>query len=124
MIKYFFSILVCGIILSGCTKSVKSEILEAPRANEKAKSLLEWDSAAENPKNIFQRLRGESSSKSELSREVCEGLGGLNGKDLSLFEEEINKEENRPLLKDCRDTLKKTLDGYWQEQKKSLESAG
>jgi peptidoglycan/xylan/chitin deacetylase (PgdA/CDA1 family) len=104
-----------------CTKPVQKEIQQSVDKNQRAKSILEWDSAKENPRNLFARLRDEVKTNSELGQEVCDGLVALKGQDLSLFEEEINKSENLSILKNCHDSLKQTLEKYWHEQKKLLE---
>jgi peptidoglycan/xylan/chitin deacetylase (PgdA/CDA1 family) len=100
---------------------VHREIQQSVDKNQRAKSILEWESADENPRNLFTRLREEVKTNADLSKEVCEGLKELQGQDLTLFEEEINRPENLPVVKDCRDSLKQSLERYWQEQKKLLE---
>lgn len=117
--RCYIMLLALGFV--ACTKPVHREIQESVDKNQKAKSILEWESADENPRNLFARLREEVKTNAGLSKEVCSGLSELKGQDLSLFEEEINRPENMPLLKDCRDSLKQSLEKYWQEQKQLLE---
>ncbi len=117
--KCYIILLTFGFV--ACTNPVHSEIQESVVRNQHAKSILEWESADENPRNLFARLRAEVKTNAGLGKEVCSGLSELEGQDLSLFEEEINRPENLPILKDCRSSLKQTLEKYWQEQKRLLE---
>lgn len=114
--------LALGIV--ACTKPVQKEFSAAVEANQKAKSILEWDSSDENPRNLFKRLRDEAKSNKDLGKEICAGLLVLSGQDLSLFEGEIDKPDNQQLLNSCRDQLKKNLENYWRDQKKLLDSSG
>jgi peptidoglycan/xylan/chitin deacetylase (PgdA/CDA1 family) len=110
--------------LFACTKPLQREIRESINFNQRARSFLEWDSAGENPKNIFIRLREESKTNPKLGADVCEELSRLRDQDLSLFEEEINKPANAPLLETCQASLKKKLEEYWLRQKKLLQPPG
>jgi peptidoglycan-N-acetylglucosamine deacetylase len=116
-------IMLAAVALVACTKPVQREIKRSIDVNQRAKSILEWESADENPRNLFERLRDEVKTNPDIGKEVCGGLVVLKGQDLSVFEEEINRADNMPLLKTCRDQLKRTLENYWQEQKKLLEKA-
>lgn len=117
-------IMLLALAAVACTKPVQKEFSAAVEANQKANSILEWESAEQNPRNLFKRLRGEIKTNKDLGKDVCDGLLALNGQDLSLFEEEINKADNQQLLNTCRDQLKKNLENYWQGQKKILDSSG
>jgi len=107
-----------------CTKPVQHEIQQAVDKNSQAKSLVEWETADENPRNLFKKLREQVKTDEHLGSEVCDGLLALNGQDLSLFEEEINNKENLTVLKSCQDQLKKNIEKYWLEQKKLLQTSG
>ncbi|HEY8272824.1 MAG TPA: polysaccharide deacetylase family protein [Pseudobdellovibrionaceae bacterium] len=109
---------------SACTNSLHHEIRQSISANQKARSLLEWETAEENPKKVFSRLREEFKTNSKLGSTVCEELLLLKGQDLSLFEEEINNPANGALLKECIISLKKKLEEYWLLQKKPFQSSG
>jgi peptidoglycan/xylan/chitin deacetylase (PgdA/CDA1 family) len=107
-----------------CTRPPQQEIRKSVSSNQTARSILEWESADANPRNLFTKLRIEFKTNAKLGADVCDGLAQLNGQDLSLFEEEINNPANAPLLQDCLVSLKKSLEGYWLQQKKLLQSSG
>jgi len=117
-----FLLLLCSL-MGACTKQASPDLKKSVEANESARSLVEWESSPQNPRAVFKTYREEFKSRPEIAKEVCAGLTKLKPQDLSLFEEEINNAENGALLKDCRDSLKKTLEDYWQEQKKSLQNS-
>jgi hypothetical protein len=109
------------VALAACTNKSAPDFQKTVIVNKKAKTYLEWEASDENPKNIFKKYREEYKTNPELPKKVCESLLKLDGSGLSLFEEEINFYENAALVKDCRETLKKSLEEYWQVQKKSIE---
>lgn len=109
--------------LLACTKAKTVDFDQSVMANRNAKSLLEWDSSEDNPKKLFQKYREQEMTDPSIRKTVCDGLSQLSGQDLSLFEEEINSSANATLLKDCKAALKKTLEEYWEAQKKSLQQS-
>lgn len=117
----YIMLLALGFV--ACTKPVQHEIQQSVLANQKARSIVEWESSDENPRSVFAQIREDIKTKPETAKEVCDSLVALNGQDLSIFEEEINRPENLPVLKTCRDQLKNYLDKYWLEQKKLLPSS-
>jgi peptidoglycan/xylan/chitin deacetylase (PgdA/CDA1 family) len=107
-----------------CTNQPRMQIKNSIEANHEAKSLLEWNSSEYNPATIFQKMREQLKDHPDTGDEVCKELLNLSGKDLSLFENEINSSENEMLLKSCKPMLKQHLEDYWQEQRKSLDAMG
>lgn len=116
-------IILLALGLIACTKPIQHEIQQSIEANQKARGILEWESSEENPRSVFAKIREDFKTNPELGKEVCDSLMALTGQDLSIFEEEINRAENLPVLKTCRDKLKNSLDKYWLEQKKLLPSS-
>jgi len=115
-------IIFLAIYIAACTRPVHRQILESVEVNKKARSVVEWESASENPKSLFEKFRKEGKDNSELGADICAGLRGLKGQELTLFESEINRAENSSLLKSCREQLKIELEKYWLEQKELLQS--
>jgi len=122
MIK-FLGLLSLVLAFAACTNKSTPDFQKTVVVNKKAKTYLEWEASDENPRNIFKKYREEYKTNSELPKQVCESLLKLDGPGLSLFEEEINFYENAALVKECRETLKRTLEEYWQVQKKSIEDS-
>lgn len=120
----YIILLALGFVASACTKPIQKEIQQAVVTNQKAKSLIEWDTAEENPHNMFAKLRDQVKADPTVVHQVCDGLLALKGQDLTLFEQEINDPKNLPVIQDCKDQLKKNLEDYWQSQKKTMESQG
>lgn len=108
MKKYF--LVLAAFAIFGCTKNSPSqEVGEAVQANAEAESKLEWDRSNVNPEALFEKWHREKKNPVE----VCKGLQGLSGQDLTLFEEEIGQEKNKELVAPCKETLQKTLEDYW-----------
>lgn len=117
----FYQLMTVVLGLIACTPKAPPNFKGSIEANRRAVSLVEWDASEENPENIFKKLREEQKSNPAIGKTVCEGLAKLNGQELSLFEGEINNAINSSLLTDCKASLLKTLEDYWEQQKKTLQ---
>ncbi|HRO66963.1 MAG TPA: hypothetical protein PL182_05315 [Pseudobdellovibrionaceae bacterium] len=108
--KKMFLLSVLALSFSACTASDPSrEVGESVKANAEAENQLEWDRSTVKPEALFEKWHQEKKNPIE----VCKGLQGLSGQDLTLFEEEIGLKKNKELVAPCKETLQKTLEDYW-----------
>lgn len=122
MKKVYYTIIV-AVAFSACTKNSYPDFQKSVRANQASANILEWEISEENPQNLFKKYRDELKVDPERGKGICAGLQKLTAQELSIFEQEINNQANHLLLKDCREPLKKTLEAYWLEQKKSIQES-
>jgi len=114
--------IILFLFLCACTNQVHDQLKGAIKANKEAKSLVEWDSSSLNPSFLFANLRAREKDEPNIGDDVCSGLKQLGDQDLSLFDSEINNDQNSHLLRNCKVELKKRLEDYWAEQRKNLQS--
>lgn len=107
--------------LSAYSNKISDNIRQAVRDNRNARSLLEWENSSVRPENLFAQWRlsfmFDSSKRAQLSNEVCAELAGLDELSLSVFENEIEAEENRAILSPCKKELQGRLDFHYQAQR-------
>lgn len=112
---------VLGVFLTGCGSSVSQQVHNTVQENQKASTIIEWETSPSHPDVIFEKWRTEfnstSSSKEALRNEICAELKELNGQELSIFENHIRDQENQDLLVGCKDELLKKLDLYFANQR-------
>lgn len=109
-------LLSSSIFFSGCGKPFTTQLKKSVQINQEAKNLAEWDSSEFNPEVLFN----EWQKKPEKGSKLCESLLSLDGQSLSLFENEIHKNENQKLLLKCKPALLQKLDRYFAEERKKL----
>lgn len=119
----FLAVAATGLV--GCGSQVGTSLRQAVETNQKATSLIEWESSDSHPEAIFQKIRediaADSSQSTKLQAEVCQELGNLDSQSLTLFEEEIDSKENASILANCKTELKQKLDSHYVEQRQLLD---
>ena len=126
----FYMMLSSAVIagtLVGCAKSANTQIDESIKDNQSAQTKIEWESSPAHPEVLFEDWRTEAAKGAEksvaLQTEICAKLTSLEGQDLTVFEEEINNEENAGLIASCKPELKENLEIYYADQRSRLSVA-
>jgi peptidoglycan/xylan/chitin deacetylase (PgdA/CDA1 family) len=125
--QMFFSGAIMAATLVGCGKSTHTQVADSVKDNKEAHSLVEWENSKAHPEVLFANWREEAAQDAEkaatLPKEVCDTLTALEGQELTIFEEEINNEENQSLVETCKPALKEILDIYYADQRSRLAVA-
>lgn len=118
--KSLLAISLLSTLTAACNrpsaKQIRNDVTTSVKANEDAKTLSDWEKSEDNNEAVFKRWK-ESGAEPE---EVCKGLLEKDGKDLGLFEEEINSKEYETLVAPCKNELLKKLEDYWGKEKKKM----
>ncbi|MNJ99837.1 Peptidoglycan-N-acetylglucosamine deacetylase [compost metagenome] len=126
-LKYSLGLTAVTFLLSACGNQFSAQVERAVVDNKEAKSLSEWRSSAHNPEAIFSGWRDKVSdspgSSEGMMGSICGSLADLDGEALSLFDEQIKEEANKPLLTACKENLILTLEKYYAAQRQILESS-
>lgn len=107
--------------LAGCGNPVSHQLQNSVVANKTAASLAEWEASPSNPEVLFAQWREEASRDAKaqalLQKQICEKLQSLDGLSLTVFEQAINEEINRPLVADCKKDLLAQLDRHYAAER-------
>lgn len=121
-----FVIIAAGTLVA-CGNQVSHSVRKAVDDNKNAKTSLEWDQSEANPEILFPQWQEEfmrdSSKREELKKDVCEALHEIEARELTLFENEIRKEQNRALLADCKTDLLAKIEAYYDVERSGLGAA-
>ncbi|UOF00976.1 polysaccharide deacetylase family protein [Bdellovibrio reynosensis] len=119
-------ILVAGSLVA-CGNQVSQSVNKAIVDNQNAKTSLEWDQSEANPEILFpqwqEQFMRDSSKREELKKDVCTALDEIETRELTLFENEIRKEQNRALLADCKTDLLAKIEAYYDVERSGLVAA-
>ena len=114
MFQMIFAVALTSGALIGCGKSTQTQIKDSVKDNQAAQSKVEWENSPAHPEVLFEEWRTEAAKDAEtaatLQTDICENLSKLDGQGLTLFEEEINSDENVELLSSCKPALKEQLE--------------
>ena len=126
-LQMFFAGTFAAVALIGCGKSADTQIDNSVKDNQTAQTKIEWENSPAHPEVLFEEWRQEASQDAEraatLKSEICGKLTQLEGEALTIFEEEINSEENVGLLESCKPALKEQLEIYYADQRSRLAVA-
>ncbi len=110
--------------LIGCGSKLETNIQQAVVDNQNAASLIEWEQSEAHPQTLFAKWREELNSSpnsaDEFKAELCEKLTSLVGQDLTVFETEIQSEQNQELLASCAETLNAKLEQHYTAERSQL----
>ncbi|XGC80328.1 polysaccharide deacetylase family protein [Bdellovibrio bacteriovorus] len=119
-------ILAAGSLVA-CGNQVSHSVRRAVDDNKNAKTSLEWDQSEANPEILFpqwqEQFMRDSSKREELKKDVCTALNEIETRELTLFENEIRKEQNRALLSDCKTDLLTKIEAYYDVERSGLVAA-
>lgn len=104
--------------------SIDEALKASTEANHESVSYADWHSSAHHPEKLFSRFLSDIIQNNLTAQEVCNGLSQLSDEDLTLFENELKKPENRIAVEPCYTEQDERLEKYWtlQHQTSSLES--
>lgn len=112
------AVLLTSLALAACSKGrLEVDINKSVQANAAAADHISWESSEYNPMALFGKWQLDRADKDD----VCGVLKARSNEDLTLFEEEIKKEENLALVAPCREELLARLDGHWKTADAALE---
>ena len=114
------------LFLVACGKSFQAtqldqELQKPIVANQTAKDYADWESSKNNPEQLFAMLIKKYMAKEITSELICERFDLLSDIDLSLYENQLRKEETSFIFKECKTKLIKKLDDYWNNERKKLK---
>ncbi|MNL03605.1 Peptidoglycan-N-acetylglucosamine deacetylase [compost metagenome] len=122
-----FAVALTSGALVGCGKSTETQIKDSVKDNQAAQTKVEWENSPAHPEVLFADWRAEAAKDAEtaaaLQTDICENLTKLDGQGLTIFEEEINSDENVDLLSACAPALKEQLEIYYADQRSRLAVA-
>lgn len=120
-----FTLLVTSSLVACGGGGFNNDIKQAVSDNQTAESLLQWEQSPANPEKLFIKWQTEymtdSSRRDSIRKELCEELLSIEPTELTLFETEINSEQNGNLVADCKTELVAKLDAYYEEQRATME---
>lgn len=123
--KILTSALVVLGLLTGCGNKTGSEIQQAVDDNKTAKTKKEWEQSPYNPEVLFEKwhyeFKTDKSKQQRIKEDICQALLALDSESLSIFENEMNKPQNKPLLTKCASKLKSRIDGYYKRQREKMD---
>lgn len=110
---------LASLLLISCSNNFERSISQSIQDNEKATNHYEWETSPNHPEFLFEKFR-QDVSQNKNSAELCNALSSISNADLTLFENQINAEINKELIRDCKNSLTQKLNVYWQEQKEEM----
>lgn len=117
-------VLTSFIGLAGCGNRISHQLQKSVVTNQTASSLAEWESSSSNPEALFAQWREEAAQDPKmqalLQKQICEELQSMDGLSLTIFEQAINEEINRPLVLDCKKELLAQLDRHYAADRSSF----
>ncbi|QDK44178.1 polysaccharide deacetylase family protein [Bdellovibrio sp. ZAP7] len=123
-VKKSFTYVAATFLLSSCGNGVGQQIQNTIQVNRNATSLAEWSASPSNPENLFVQWRQEAKNLDEqekLSSQICSKLKDLDGLSLTIFENEIRNEFNKPLVMPCRKDLLAQLERHYAAERATLK---
>ncbi|MFM6927690.1 MAG: polysaccharide deacetylase family protein [Bdellovibrio sp.] len=125
--QYLKSILAIALVLAlgGCGNSVDQQLQKSVVANKTAASLMDWEVSPNHPEVLFAQWREEAlqspNSLSNLQKKICDKLRTMDGLSLTIFEQAIKDESNRPLVMDCKKDLLAQLERHYAAERSTLK---
>ena len=116
----------CMMVLSACGNKFEESLQRSIIANQTATSLEEWVASESNSDKVFADWRAEfyatnkQQGNGSVGSEVCKQLSRLDAASLAQFDNNILDDDNKTLLKDCKDSLVKKIDLYYAKEEASL----
>ncbi|HWU43699.1 MAG TPA: polysaccharide deacetylase family protein, partial [Bdellovibrio sp.] len=118
-IMFFTSLLITSSL--SFAQNIHQQIQQSIDSNQKAKSLVEWESSGWTPDALFEGWRDKFSSDRNIGKNICRELQGISAQALSIFEADIREEKNHDLLTECRANLLQRLEDYYAEQRATMQ---
>ncbi|WII73164.1 polysaccharide deacetylase family protein [Bdellovibrio sp. 22V] len=114
-------------VLIGCGNKYDSGVQKAVTDNKEAKNLMEWKLSEGNPETLFAQWREDfkknPSEQDKMKSELCTALHSLDGVALTIFEEELRRKSNAPLVTSCKNELLSKLDIFFSKERETLPVA-
>lgn len=113
--------LAVGILQAGCSQSVEKSVESSISANQTAPSLSAWDFSDYNPMALFRGWRKDVEANPErlpaLQKSICAKLQDINNRDLTIFENELQRPSNAQLIAPCKKNLLSRIDQYFGRER-------
>lgn len=107
-----------GRIIAETSEAIKESI----QTNQESKTYQDWELAESHPRQIFEHFR--ELIEPAQQKALCDELKNLSGKELQVFEEEVQNDDNKELLSGCQKDLNLKLEDHHQTERAKMAASG